>query len=251
MSASSESSESRSTPAFLRKAAADVEVLDFPEGEVLARSHSLRRRKRTTTAVRAGAGMTVIVAAGIFVPGWLGTFDRPVTPSAELGSQQPSGFASAGVVPQPPTPDRPITVAAMDIPEAVQSIIPGNLGTIVQDDKHSIVDSDSERIIYFMFDGGLTLVNIQPAPDVGKTCEEFNDPSPDRSRCVASDGLETVIWPPSGPSGPRSAGVMVWQHGYEISAYVFADDGTSPTKAGEGLDTSGLIELASSEVWFE
>jgi hypothetical protein len=147
-------------------------------------------------------------------------------------------------------------VAATDIPSAVQSLFPaGNLGTIVHDDQHVIVDSDTERMVSFMFDGALTEVIIQAA-QAGKTCQELNDPAPNRSHCVVSGGLETLIWP---PAGPRTSGVMVWQHGYRISAYVFAEtagasgNGSSGSASQPipGLDTANLIRLASNQVWFD
>jgi hypothetical protein len=52
---------------------------------------------------------------------------------------------------------------------------------------------------------------------------------------------------------------MVWQHGYRISAYVFAEtagasgNGSSGSASQPipGLDTANLIRLASNQVWFD
>lgn len=241
---------------------ADVERL--LSGGASRGRRSLRRR-RAATVLGAGACMG-IVATGVSLvaPSSIGRSDDE---SPAAASEAPSVSEPSDVyVPQPARPDRPLAVAAADMPAEVTKLADGDLGTVLQDERHPVVDEEQRRIVHFHWNGTLTTLVIEPA-HLRASCEEQATPTPGTDRqgnqgaeCLVVDGLDTLVWPADEVPTALAHGVSVWNHGYIVSAVSYtAADGKSPAGSedveplmdGPALSIEELTDIAKSDVWFE
>lgn len=193
--------------------------------------------------------------------------DRSHDASPAAASEAPSVSEPTDVsVPQPARPDRPLTVAAVNMPAEVAKMADGDLGAVLQDERHPVVDEKQRRIVHFRWNGTLTTLVVEPA-HLRASCEEQATPTPRTDRqgvqgaeCLVVDGLDTLVWPADEVPTTLAHGVSVWNHGYIVSAvsYMAADgknpDGSEdvePLMAEPALSIEELTDIAQSDVWFE
>jgi hypothetical protein len=243
---------------LLHDAATDVDVPPYPAADVLASGRVIRRRRSLRVATLAGTGVAAVVLSAVVLPPLVGAGPQPPSSAPEVATRPTEEPAAETTLPepQPREPDRPITVAAADIPQTVASFLPdGELGGIVRDETHPLVETERERVVHFRWNGALTTVVIGPANTLA-SCEELAE----SGRCEVVNGLETLIWPGKASPGTRTHGVEVWQHGYVISLTSYdAPDGKNPEGSedvasvldGPAIGIDLLTEIASSQVWFD
>ncbi len=258
-----------------RNLAADVDVL---VAGASARGRTSLRRRRFGTAF-ATAGLTAAVVAGVAVaPQILGDDPKPADVAQVDPEGAEPGFAAGGSSPdvQPARPDRPITVAARDIPAMVAVELGGaaDLGAIVEDDAHPLVDKRRERLVHFRWKGTLTTVWVEPAQRRAG-CEELGTadvegprltngegvagPTREPNDCRVVDGLEVLV-SPAYDLPVKAHGAEAWNHGYKISVTSYnVVDGKNPDGSEDvpplmdqpAIDMDALIALVTSEVGFD
>lgn len=228
-------------------------------GGVSRGRRSLRLRRAATGLLTAAAVGAVATGLAV-IPGSAGQDRRELQVATSEAPSVSEPTEAAG--PPPQRPDRTLAVAAVDMPAEVAQLADGDLGPILHDEQHPIIDEPQRRIVHFDWDGTLTTLTIEPAHRRA-ACEEqaaqANTGNVEGADCAAVDGLDTLIWPANGQATTMAHGVSVWNHGYIVSAlsYRAADgknqDGSedvNPLMDEPALSIEELIKIAQSDVWF-
>jgi hypothetical protein len=127
---------------------------------------------------------------------------------------------------------------------------PGELGPVLTEPPYPVVNEPENRVVHFRWNGALTTFVIEPASTLA-SCEEM---AADAGGCAVVGGLEVLSWPATTADQVTSQGVMVWQHGYVVSAISYnAPEGkmVAPVLDAPPISMDQLTQIASSEVWFE
>ncbi|WP_240641141.1 hypothetical protein [Nocardioides ferulae] len=187
---------------------------------------------------------------------------------SQVAGEGPSSDPAPSAPAQQRRPDRPLAVAASDMPAEVAGLVPdGEPGPVVRGPLHPLVDDEQNRIVHFRWDGTLTTLVIEPA-FLRAGCAQQAAPESDwpggkaptvaTATCEIVAGLEMLTWPASDPDA-RAHGVSVWNHGYIVSAVSYdAVDGKNPDGSEDveplldepALSLEELAEIVRSEVWF-
>lgn len=238
-----------------------------------ARGQASLRRLRAAGAF-AGAGLSVAVVGGVALLPDLGD-DGPSTRDVAVAAPglgaQPEPPATAE--PQPARPDRPLAGSAADLPRLVAEQLgdPDALGGVVEDAVHPLVERPKERLVHFRWKGTLTTIGIEPAARRADcialaTTEEqplagagVDVPAREDVECRIVDGVEVLV-APAPPGAVKVHGAQAWQHGWTVSvtSYNVPDgknpDGTEnvqPLMADPAIDMDSLVELVTSDIWFD
>ncbi len=233
----------------------------------IARGRARRRRQGVGAALATVAVFGVIGVAASVAPG-LGDSGDPA-PAASTGSDPVKPTEKPEVTPAAQTIDAELAIPANDIPAEIATMLATDLpdaleslGPVLREHPYPLVDTATQKIVHFRFDGTLTTFSVEPAQGLG-TCAQFAQQSNDNTGCQVVDGLEVLTWPYRSLEELASAlesgevlsqGVMVWQHGYVVSALSYnAPHGKDvPTiMDAPPISVEQLTEVASSEVWFE
>ncbi|MEZ0577109.1 hypothetical protein [Nocardioides sp. MH1] len=224
-----------------------------------ARGRKRLRRRRTTTAAVSVAATVAAVAATSVGTGLL-------SDDAHLGRDRGPGFAEhSSTSPttaaerlqrQPAHPDRPITVAAIDVPAAFAAVLPHAVGAPIHDEMYRTRQSAHELVVSFHYDGTLTSFHIGPAAG-NFPCDQLEGRDDPVTTCSVVDGL-AVATMHGARDGVRNTEVSVWNHGYIVSAISYDaretgyGDGSfeEPVTDAPPIDVDTLLELTSSEAWF-
>ncbi len=245
----------------------------------VARGRTSLRRRRFGTAI-AAVGVTAAVTVGVAVaPNWSDDDPAPTTVA-----QIDPGFAAAPVpadelLPQPERPDRPITVPARLVPDQVADLLgtPGAATAPLERAPYILVDSKRERIVHFRWQGTLTTVTIDAAHSLA-SCEELalgrveglqlvnpdggelpTPPTREPNECRVVDGLQVLVIP-AYDLPAKAQGATAWNHGYAVSVTSYnVPDGKNPDGSEDvtplmdhpAVSMDALIDLATSEIWFE
>ena len=223
------------------------DVADLVAGGI-ARGRVQRRRRRVGTTLAAAAVIGVIGVAASVAPG-LGNGSPEGVPVASEG---PSERAAKSPTPKPTAaaPDAALAVPAVEIPAEIEAMLPaGSAGPALDEHPYPVVDEPETRIVHFRWNGALTSFIIEPAAALG-SCQEL---AGDDGVCRNQGGVDVLTWGPSTGDGVTAQGVMVWQHGYAVSALSYnAPHGkeVAPVFAAPPISMEQLTDIASSEVWF-
>ncbi|MDQ4053974.1 MAG: hypothetical protein M3237_14895 [Actinomycetota bacterium] len=232
--------------ALFRDVSSDLspDVTELVAGGI-ARGRRQRRRQGAGAALAAVAVIGVIGVAASVAPG-LGD-DSSAPPYAADPSKAPSESAEPK---SGQRPDADITVKATDIPAEIATLLPpGQAGPALTQHPYPVVNEADARIVHFRWNGALTTFSIEPAAGLG-SCQEM---AGDTGACRDQGGVEVLTWGPSTGDGVTAQGVMVWQHGYAVSALSYnAPHGkeVAPIFAAPPISIEQLTGIASSEVWF-
>jgi hypothetical protein len=231
----------------------------------IARGRARRRRQGVGAALATVAVFGVIGVAASVAPGLGEGGDSAPTAATASDAVKP---AEKPDVTQPREDiDAELAIAAEQIPGEIASMLAtdlpdalGSLGPVLEDDTFPLVDTARQKTVHFLWDGTLTTFIIEPASTLG-SCHEFAGQGD--GVCEVVDGLEVLTWPNRTleelrvalESGEVAAqGVMVWQHGYVVSAISYnAPEGKDvpPVMDAPPISIEHLTEIARSEVWFE
>lgn len=234
------------------------------------------RRRRIGSAFVA-AGLTAAVTVGVAtLPDW----NSEPTPVAEEGpgfASAPSGSSSLGPYQQPAAPDRPITIDAEDVPRLVgEAVGAQEIGPLLDEHPYPLIAEDQEMILHFRLDGALTTVVISPA-DAQGSCQSMAEPEKmpklkgakgtaadgpkaPKIDCHTVDNIEVAaVTTGTVGSALKVRSVMAWNHGYRIDVVSYNAaagknaDGSEdvPILREQLVDAATLVELATSEAWFE
>lgn len=232
----------------------------------IARGRARRRRQGVGAALATVAVFGVIGVVASVAPG-LGDGDSG--PAVATASDSAKPQEQPDLTPPRQDIDAELAIAANDIPAEIASLLASDLpdaleslGQVLREHPYPVVDTAREKTVHFRWDGALTSFIIEPAANLG-SCEEFATQGD--GDCKVVDGLEVLTWPPTNrsleelrlslePGYVTAQGVMVWQHGYAVSAISYnAPHGKDvPTiMDAPPISVEQLTEVASSEVWFK
>lgn len=231
----------------------------------MIRARRTRRRRRGATAL-GGVAAAAVIAAGVAMPSLLGgDADDPAHESRSADGTAATGPTTRKepkAAPQPSTPNRPLAVAADDIPATVADLVPGEVSAPVLEAPYGVKDEARDKIAHFSYDGMLLTIGIEPA-NSSASCTEFAEaeqPGGGTSPvvCTVRDGVETLWDPQAGENVPPGEAwvrtASVWRHGYVVSAVSYNSTPTAartPAQDAPPLTQDELFTLVESTVWFD
>ena len=249
---------------MMRESTADlVPDIERLVGGGVTRGRVRRRRRQVASAGAVVAAVVVIgVTGAVLGPGLLDGPGRSGTDSTLFAdrTETPSPSPTPGPTETDPPqrldqqrpPDRPVVVAATDVPATVADLLgvdADTVGPALLDAPYGVDDAAQSKIVHFRYDGALTTLTIERA-DTLASCRALARGTP--STCSVVDGHDTLTGPVTTGDGVAYQSVWWWNHGYALTvgSYNAPDGKGTPILDQPPLDEATLSTIARSEVWF-